>query len=247
MIDLHCHLLWGMDDGAGSFEETASLCKTAVQNKLDTVILTPHMKNLDRLDDFIFCRDENAKELQNALEAMEIPLTIYTGAEVYLNDKIFTAEGLHDLALAHSRYLLCEFSIPEFMPKRAIAYVEEVFEHGLVPIIAHPERYATSYKHPHFLEELADMGALFQVNAPSLAGKFGETVQDFATSLLTSSMVDFIATDAHRPHWRPNKMLDFIAEFPKEITPELLAWTTSVAPKLVIENKDVCAEKPKFF
>ncbi len=243
MIDLHCHVLWGMDDGAKSFEETESLCKTALENNLDTLILTPHMTDLDRLDDFLFCRDENTKELRNALEALRIPLQIYTGAEVYLNDKIFSAEGLHDLTLNRSRYFLCEFSIPEFSPRRGLSYVEEVLEHGLVPIIAHPERYETTYKHPHFLEELSDMGVLMQVNAPSLAGKFGPEVQACALELLLSGTADFIATDAHRPHWRPNNLLDHIEDFPKEITPELLSWATSKAPKLVLEDKDVFAAK----
>lgn len=247
MIDLHCHLLWGMDDGSETFEDTVTLCKLAVENQIDTIVLTPHMTTPDDIDDFLYYRDKKAKELRSFVEAEHLDLRILTGAEVFLSERIFGADALSDLAIAGTDYVLCEYSIPAFSPHQALLQAQEIFEQNLTPIIAHPERYATSYTHPQFLEELQDMGALFQVNAPSLAGKYGVEVQALATALLLSGTADFIATDAHRPKWRDNRFCAFQKDFPKEITPTLLKWATETAPRLVLENRDVQAEKEKLF
>ncbi len=247
MIDLHCHLLWGIDDGAQSPEDTFSLCDTAIENQIQTVVCTPHMLNLEETDDYLFVRDAHAEELRRYLAAKQIPLKICLGAEVYLNDSIFAAEGLESLTIENTRYLLCEFSLRPFPPERALVLLEEVFDHGLTPVIAHPERYPVLHRHPRLIEDFQDMGALFQVNTASLAGLLGDEIQDLAVWLLKNGVADFLATDAHRPNWRTNAFQKFVEKFPPEITPELLRWVTQTAPSLLLENKEIASRRPSFF
>ena len=247
MIDIHCHLLWGMDDGSQSFEDTLSLCHTAVENGIESIILTPHMLDLDTADEFLICREENARELRNVIEQQHLPLQIHTGAEVFLNHKIYTADCLDELTLAGSQYLLCEFPIPTFSRRQGIAYVQELLQQGYKVILAHPERYAVTYADPKFIPFLHSMGIFLQVNAASLAGKYGVEVQKMAESLILKGLVDFIATDAHRPNWRSNRFNAYKADFPPQISAHFLTWATEIAPRLVLQNMDIQAEKKNFF
>lgn len=246
MIDLHCHLLWGIDDGAQSVEDTLALCKTAVQNGIHTAVCTPHMLDLDEIDDYLYIRDAHLKELRNLLQAEQIPLEIRAGAEVYMSDKLFASDDLEALTVENTRYLLCEFSLRPFPPERALLLTEEICDRGLTPVIAHPERYPVLHRYPRLIEDLQDMGVLFQINAASLAGKLGDEVQTLAVSLLTNGVADFLATDAHRPHWRDNAFSKYAEQFSLEITPERLHWVTENAPALLLQNKDVLSRRPKF-
>lgn len=247
MIDLHCHLLWGMDDGAQSVEDTLALCKTAVENGIHTAVCTPHMLDLDETDDYLYVRDRHAEELRRLLKAEKIPLDVRLGAEVYLNDKLFTADDLEALTIENTRYLLCEFSLRPFPPERVMLLINEVCERGLVPVIAHPERYPVLHRHPGLLEDLQDVGALFQVNAASFAGLLGNEVQELAVYLFKNGIADFIGTDAHRPHWRDNAFLKYAETFPPILSQKQLRWVTEEAPALLLENKDIFAPRPKSF
>ena len=247
MIDIHCHLLWGMDDGAQSFEDSLSLCHTAIENGIESIILTPHMMDLDTADEFLICRDVNANELRNVIEKQNLPLQIYTGAEILLNSKIYTTDCLAELALAGSKYLLCEFPIPTFSRPHGIEYIQELLQQGYKLILAHPERYAVPYQDSNFLPFLHSLGVLFQVNAASLAGKYGVEVQKMAESLILNGFVDFIATDAHRPNWRSNRFSAYKADFPPQISAHFLTWATEIAPRLVLQNMDIQAERKNFF
>ncbi len=237
MIDLHCHLLWNMDDGASSMEKTIALCEIAVQNHIQIIAATPHMTDLDLIDDFLVTRNQKLRELNTYLASSDMPVRVCGGAEVFLNEQVFTAEGLQDLTLNRSRYLLCEYSLRPFEPEKALIYAEEVLDRGLIPIIAHPERYPTFHRHPEIVTDLQDMGVLFQVNADSLAGRLGEQIQDFAVAMMTRGTADFIANDAHSPVHRNNDFKEFRALFPAEITPEIVKWATYTAPRRVLENK----------
>ena len=211
MIDLHCHLLWDMDDGADSMETTLALCEIAIRNKILVIAATSHMTNLDMAEDFLYVRNRRLRELNTYLQSSDMPVRVCSGAEVYLDRSILEAEALEDLTLNHSRYLLCEYSLQPFDPDKALIYAEEFVDQELVPII--------------------------QVNADSLAGRRGERVGEVATSLIVDGIADFIATDAHHPVHRNNDFMRSMQSFSSKITPEILEWTTVVAPRLVLENK----------
>ncbi len=241
MIDLHCHLLWNMDDGAASMEKTVELCQSAVKNGIRIIAATPHLTDVDMTDDFLYARNRRIAELNAYLEAEKMPLKVCGGAEVYLNHRIFGAENLNEVTLNYSRYLLCEYSLQPFEPERAVLFAEEILERDLIPLIAHPERYPTFHKYPEIPRELRSMGARLQVNADSLAGHLGTEVQEFAKTLLLDGTADMIATDAHDPKYRGNAFMDFQAQFPPEITKELVYWATWIVPQYVLRNADIPA------
>lgn len=241
MIDLHCHLLWDMDDGAASMEKTVELCQSAVKNGIRIIAATPHLTDVDMTDDFLYARNRRIAELNAYLEAEKMPLKVCGGAEVYLNHRIFEAENLNEVTLNYSRYLLCEYSLQPFEPERAVLFAEEILERDLIPVIAHPERYPTFHKYPEIPRELRGMGARLQVNAVSLAGHLGTEVQEFAKTLLLDGTADMIATDAHDPQYRGNAFMDFQAQFPPEITKELVYWATWIVPQYVLRNADIPA------
>lgn len=238
MFDLHCHILWNMDDGAETMEKTIEMCRTAVKNDISIVAATPHMTDLRRTDDFLYTRNRKITELNRLLNAEEIPLRICGGAEVYLNDWIFEADDeLAELTLNRSRYLLCEYSLRPFDPEKAVLFAEEIAERGLVPLIAHPERYPTFHEYPDIVPELYDLGARFQVNADSLTGRIGENVRDFAVNMLTNGFADVIATDAHGVNHRKNDMQEMKMLFPPVITPEILRYTIETVPLYILKNE----------
>lgn len=238
MFDLHCHILWNMDDGAETMEKTIEMCRTAVKNDISIVAATPHMTDLRRTDDFLYTRNRKITELNRLLNAEEIPLRICGGAEVYLNDWIFEADDeLAELTLNRSRYLLCEYSLRLFDPEKAVLFAEEIAERGLVPLIAHPERYPTFHEYPAIVPELYGLGARFQVNADSLTGRIGENVRDFAVNMLTNGFADVIATDAHGVNHRKNDIQEMKKMFPPVITPEILRYTTETVPLYILKNE----------
>lgn len=239
MIDLHCHLLWEMDDGAASMEKTIALCRSAVKNGIRIIVATPHLTDLELTDDFLYERNRRIADLNGYLDAKKMPLKVCGGAEVYLDNHIFEAESLDEVTINRSKYMLCEYSLQPFEPERAVLFAEEILERGLTPIIAHPERYPTFHRYPTIPRELREMGALLQVNADSLAGLLGKEIQEFAKNLLLDGTADILATDAHDPQHRGNAFLQLQAQFPPEISKELVYWATWIAPQYVLRNADL--------
>ena len=237
-IDLHCHLLWDIDDGAQSLEDTLALCETAAANNIRIIVATPHYMDYTGTGDFLYARNRRIAQLNSLLRTRELPVHICGGAEVFLHDGIFEAGDLSPLTLNRSRYLLCEYALQPFDPALALPLAEEVFDRGLVPVIAHPERYPTFHRHPELVADLADMGALFQVTADSVAGKLGDRIRQFAVELLTDGIADLIATDAHHPVRRGNDLDTFIADFPPEIPAALVTYATQTAPQAVLQDAD---------
>lgn len=241
MIDLHCHLLWEMDDGADSMEKSIALCRSAVKNGIRIIAATPHLTDLELIDDFLYERNQRIADLNGYLTAEKLPLKVCGGAEVYLDNHIFEAESLDEVTINRSKYLLCEYSLQPFEPERAVIFAEEILERGFTPIIAHPERYPTFHRYPALPQELREMGALLQVNADSLAGLGGKEIQAFAKNLLLNGTAELLATDAHDPQYRGNAFLQLQAQFPPEITKELVYWATWIAPQYVLRNADLPA------
>ena len=121
--------------------------------------------------------------------------------------------------------------------EKAVLFAEEIAERGLVPLIAHPERYPTFHEYPAIVPELYGLGARFQVDADSLTGRIGESVGDFAVNMLTNGFADVIATDAHGVNHRKNDIQEMKMMFPPVITPEILRYTTETVPLYILKNE----------
>lgn len=217
MVDIHCHILHGIDDGARSIDESIHLCRIAVQNSIQTAVLTPHLVHPESVEEFVGLRDRRIDELRSALAKENIPLELVPGAEVFVNDDIFYAPSLDAATLGGTRYLLIEFDFNGLNINRIIKYVEEIAARGYHPIIAHPERYRFIQQNYDIANHLADMGVLFQLNSSSLAGFGGMESRELAYAMAASGMASFIGSDAHSVAHRPNNLLEQRDMFPKTI------------------------------
>lgn len=198
MIDLHCHILPGLDDGARDEWEALAMAEIAVKDGLTTIVATPHL--LDQ--GYRGARERigaRVSDFNEKLRLAGIPLHILAGAEVMAAPEVpeyFRSGDLPTLD-ASGRYLLIEFPFREFP-----CYLERVlFElqvAGVTPVLAHPERYSYLRHSPNLLLPYINNGLLAQINAGSLLGYFGEEVRQAAEILVTHGMAHLVATDAHR-------------------------------------------------
>jgi protein-tyrosine phosphatase len=245
MIDLHCHVLPGIDDGSRLLEETLSMARTAVQNNIDTIVATPHT-----LNGFFVNKWENVVSLtatvQKALYAEEIPITIYPGMEAQLCPELFDALAKGNAATINdnSRYLLLEFS-PFSLPPRIPELMLKLKSQGITAVIAHPERHLILQNDLRQLSELVRQGALCQLTAISITGYLGEYVQKSAEQMIRTGLAHVIATDAHSNDLRITALaaaVDMAADILQDYSKaEKMVSTT---PAAIIAGEDVIVDKP---
>ena len=239
MIDIHCHVLHEIDDGARNLDDAVQLCFIAESQGITDIIVTPHFADYDNIDEFVSLRDEKLSELLRALDEEEIELNIKAGCELYLDEMIFSAPDLDRVTLNNSRYMLCEFSLRRFDFDEALSWIDELIRRGYVPIIAHPERYETFLRAPEFINEFASRDVLFQVNADSLTGGNGKACFMLACEMIEKNLVDFIGSDAHSPDRRANDLLTKSKYFPDFIEIQTLEKLLEENPALVLGDRKI--------
>lgn len=239
MIDIHNHILFDIDDGAKTIEASVQMCRDAYKNGIEHIVLTPHFVKFSDIEDFVETRDNRIFELRNMLIAEKIPVKLYAGAELYLNDGIFTADNLDDLTLGNSKYILCEFPLGPFNINRVPEWIDELIDRGYVPVIAHPERYHEFHRNLFIIDELIDRDVVFQVNLDSVIGLNGKNAQAMAVDMLERGIAKLIGTDAHHPIYRHNKIKEKFEDLPEEITEEIITECMRINPKRILENKDI--------
>lgn len=238
MVDLHSHILFDIDDGPETLYESMQLCRMGVEYGIDRIVATSHLYKPDEIAKYISKRNDRILRLREQIERAEMPLRIYPGAEVFVNDDIFYAHHLEKVTINNSRYILIEFDFHGLSGRRLVHYVDEIFRIGLVPIIAHPERYSYLQRDFGLVEYLVDRGALFQINADSLSGRSGYTEFEMAYRMVRHHAASFIATDAHSHLNRSNDMLRMIQGFPPDISRERLDFMLYDAPLCVLADDD---------
>lgn len=206
-IDIHCHIMPGVDDGAKNLETSLEMLRIASGNNINHIILTPHHKpmhhNVSYDHNLVYTRG-----LQEAAHKAGIEVKLYPGNEVYYSDETFSdLEEDRVRTLADSDYCLVEFHPTN--PYKAIHNaVYQVQAAGFIPIIAHVERYSDVVSHPAYVEDLIEMGSCIQINASSVMGKYGFGIRYFTKKLLKKHLVHFVATDAHDTGSRAPKLLE---------------------------------------
>lgn len=195
LVDLHCHILPGIDDGSKSLADSLTLARAAVSEGIGYIVATPHHLDRHFVNHSADVRRAVA-DFQQALDQAQIPLTIFPGQEVHLNGDL--AKRLPDLIGldANMNYLLVEFPHEE-VPQYAEELFFELSCQNITPIIAHPERNARIIKEPSLLYEFINNGALAQLTATSLVGGFGRKTKKFSEELITHGLVQIVASDAH--------------------------------------------------
>ncbi len=239
MIDIHCHVLYDIDDGSEDVETSIELCRDAYENGCEALVLTPHFFDFKSLNYFVEERDEKIDNLRYILEEEDIPLKLYSGAEIFLSDRVFTAGNLDDLTLNDTRYILCEMPLGPFDTRHVLMWFDELLDRGYIPILAHPERYYEFHQDYNLIDELLDRDILFQVNIDSLTGKNGEIPQVMAVNMVSRGVACLMASDAHDTQYRHTRLKEKLSELPDEITEEYIKNCLEINPKLILENKDL--------
>lgn len=206
IIDIHCHILPGVDDGAKSMEQSMEMIDIAYENGIDTIIATPHHMPEGRNVSPTGIKERVAK-LQAYADEKDYDMTILAGNEIYYHSDVPELLDENQICtLAGTNCVLVEFS-PMDESRYIRNSLSELQNMGYAPIIAHVERYVSLMKAPfEKLQELRDMGILIQVNAASVMGGFGKATKSTVEKLLKNRLVDFIATDAHSNGTRSPKI-----------------------------------------
>lgn len=202
MIDLHTHLLPGIDDGAKSLEEAVQIIRQGRKIGITAICTTPHLSSS-------FTKDRTEKIMENFLMLQEriyeekIDIQLYLGSEIDLRMNFDSIRRLPFFSINQTqKYLFLELPIGEFPPFTERILFSLLIE-GLSPILAHPERSLSKEGDFERIEKLKDSGILIQVNAGSFLGDFGKGIQRGAKRLLEENLVDFISSDAHDLNRRP--------------------------------------------
>nr|WP_317412924.1 CpsB/CapC family capsule biosynthesis tyrosine phosphatase [uncultured Solibaculum sp.] len=198
MVDIHTHILFEVDDGAQSREESLMMCQIAGENDIDAIITTSHFIDVRTAEEYVSTRQNRIDSLKEEA-AQRFGIQLYPGAEVHITESMLELKDFSPFALNHSRYLLAEFPFHLDHPQIILDQVDQLFDRGVVPILAHPERLSYLQKDYQLVNELNDMGALFQVTLSSLAGNFGREALWLSMAMVQANMVDCLASDAHRP------------------------------------------------
>jgi protein-tyrosine phosphatase len=197
MIDLHCHILPGVDDGAQTLEDSIKMAELAVEEGITHILATPHHQKRNWINDKADVI-RNVGELQSELDARNIDLTIFPGQEVSLYGEIIKDIDADKLLFTdeNQTYILVEFPTST-IPNYAERLFYELQLHGKTPIIVHPERNHQIIEHPNRLRDFIDKGALAQLTAASYTGGFGKEFQKVSRQLIEANLVHFISSDAH--------------------------------------------------
>ncbi|RXJ02262.1 tyrosine protein phosphatase [Anaerobacillus alkaliphilus] len=197
MIDIHCHILAGVDDGPKTIEQSLAMAKLAVEEGITTIIATPHHFNgsYENSREKIFTEVDMLNEV--LLDA-KIPLTILPGQETRIHgEMVKNLEKAEILTLNNTnKYLFVELP-SDHVPRYTNKLLYDIQLQGLTPIIVHPERNSEIIETPDLLYKLVESGALTQVTASSVTGRFGKKIKKFTNDLIEHNLTHFIASDAH--------------------------------------------------
>lgn len=203
IIDIHSHLLPGVDDGASSTDESVKMIEMYIENGYDGAILTPHFRDKYRKSKSELELAFN--ELKNEIKHRDIEFELYLGNEIYADEcTVKNVNSGNICTMANSRYVLLEFPFHS-EPAYANELIFELRAGGYIPIIAHVERYSYIHRNVKIPYGWIENGALIQVNIDSFCRSKNEQIYKTAVHLLKNDIIDFIATDSHSSTWRsPN-------------------------------------------
>jgi protein-tyrosine phosphatase len=216
MIDLHCHLLPGIDDGPETLAEALGLARVAVADGITTAVLTPHI-HPGRYGNSLSTVVKAVAAFQLTLREKEIPLKVYAGGEVRVGMEALDllADGEMPFLGSYQGYRVALIEFPhQGIPVGASQFLAKMLDLKIRPLIAHPERNRSIMLAPERVRQFVEMGCLLQLTASAITGNFGEPARKAAHYLLEQDMAWLVATDAHNVEHRPpvmSKARDMIA------------------------------------
>ncbi|MQW22580.1 MULTISPECIES: tyrosine-protein phosphatase [unclassified Lactococcus] len=205
MIDIHCHILPGIDDGAKTALDTLTMLKSAVDEGITSIAVSPHHNPQYNNERPLIL--EKVAEVQQIVRENQLPIEILPGQEVRIYGDLLQdyAAGKLVTSSDRSHYMLIEFP-SNHVPKYASQLFYDMNLNGLQPILVHPERNAGIIENPDLLYEFVEQGVLSQITASSITGHFGKKIQKLSFQIIENDLTHFVASDAHNVTSRAFKM-----------------------------------------
>jgi protein-tyrosine phosphatase len=242
MIDIHIHILPGLDDGAKDWPQTLQMARMAREDGITAMVASPHLYRHRMVEpEGLITKDkifELVSQLNEKLSAAGTDLKIYPGCDVPLCREALDllADGALMTIADGNRYLLLEFPFSGIPPA-----IEDILFNltstGITPIITHPERHLIFSETPQKLARLLDLGCLAQLTAQSLTGGFGRHIAKLSSQLVSKGYIQIMATDAHDPERRPPLLREATARLAK-IVGESRAWDmVKTVPEKIVRGE----------
>ncbi len=239
MIDIHHHLLPGIDDGSNDLQNSVSMVQMAVEDGITHIVATPHANH-----SFSYSRERNMALLQQIRQALPSDtaskVTLGLGCDFHLSFDNIEDAHVHPrrYTINETEYLLIE--LPDFnIPSTLDDVLYRMRVDGLTPILTHPERNATLQRRPDLLQNWYENGLLVQITAGSVTGNFGSKAESMAWKLLRSEAVHFLATDAHDLVRRPPQMSAARQLVAKKLGEETADLLCTANPLAVFEGRQL--------
>jgi len=243
MIDLHAHILPGLDDGPGDWDKALLMLRSAVEDGIKGIAATPHVRPglYDNPKEAVLALTEELKG-----RAKGLPIEIYPGSELMISPETLTGmdKGLY-CTINQSRYMLIELPT-HFLPSAVYDFVFAMTSKGLVPIVAHPERNPMVIGEPGILYEMVRLGCLTQITAASVIGLFGHDIKRVSHDIVKRRLAHVLASDAHDRSRRPPKLSDGVTEVSRILDGESAMRMVAYLPEMVINDKAVEVDEPVF-
>ena len=238
MIDLHCHILPGVDDGAPSPDISLAMAALGADEGITTIVATPHCNTRDPRKNYKSAALSAAfRDLQDAVRAAGVPIRLLPGCEVLLRGdvgRLLDTQRLY--TLAGSRYLLVEFYFDE-RPEVMDAALRTVRAHGYVPVVAHPERYFCVQDRPEMAARWYERGDILQLNKGSILGDLGERAYDVSRDFLRRGLCHVIASDAHHAAFRTPSFSRLLNELEYHFPAVPADLLLEENPRIIIQNQ----------
>ncbi len=239
MIDLHNHIIPGLDDGSKTLEMSLKMLRCAADQGITDVVNTVHFQTA-RLDGITFeykLVKSKIEELQNELDKEEIPIKLHMGAEVFYLPNLMELKDNPLLTFDHGKYMLVEFPVDQ-VPNGCQDMFFKLKLAGVTPIIAHPERIKPIQKDLSIVRKFIRGGCVIQVDAGSLTGSLGSSSEKAALEIVRQGCCHIIGSDAHDEHHR-NFLLAEALAIAKEIIGEIAVEMVTVNPQKIITGDPI--------
>ena len=244
MIDLHCHILPGVDDGAPDLRRSVEMARAAAEAGTHTIAATPHVRDDHPFD--LRTLPDRVERLRAALREAEVDVRIEVGGEADIQKAVtLPDDALRGICLGGGPYLLVESPY-----RHAVGWLEEALEdltrRGFRLLLAHPERCPSFLSDRARLEALVEAGALCSVTAASMTGRFGSKVQGFTAELFETGLVHDVASDAHDVRGRGLGLLEGFEVLGRQLRglTEQAAWFAEAMPAAILAGTELPGRPP---
>ena len=247
MVDIHSHILPGIDDGSVSMDQSLIMAEMAVESGTTVIAATSHSNQIGRFENFESREYRGLyRAFTAALKEEGIPLQVARGMEIFTFDSEDTVEKIRSrklISLNKSNNYLIEFAFDE-NPWTIESILREMLDAGYQPIIAHPERYYCIQDNPNYLYEWRRMGAYAQMNKGSVTGRFGYECAKTAELILSHRMINCAASDTHSHEYRTPDLRETLSYLEKHYSSETARLLLEVNPTRILMNRRILEPEP---